>query len=329
VARPPDATVPITVITLGFDPAVRVGPFDVRWETLGLAVALFVAVLLAAVFARGGGRARGLSPLRMDDLFFLAVAVVPGAVVGGRAAIALVYLDYYRAHPGALLDPTHGSLSLLGAVVGGTATAAYMCRLLEVPARRWLDAAAVPLLVAIGLGKLAYLLGGGGQGAPWAGRWAVAFAGPGPWLSPLPAVPAYPSQVLEAVWTLFGALVVIALSVPSVHRWLPRRFRQPDRMPGAADEPAGETVPGALRFGSLWVVALAWWLVGRVLVGFTWADPPVVAGLRAEQAGALVVLVGLLVSATWWTRPRRHRGPHAQLPRGSGAPPADDASARP
>jgi prolipoprotein diacylglyceryltransferase len=322
--------VPITVITLRFNPTVRVGAFDVRWETLGLAAALFVALIIAAAFVRASGREHGLSRLRMDDLFFLAMAGVPGAVVGGRAVLALAHFDYYRVHPGALVDPAQGSLSLLGAVLGGTLTAAYMCRLLEVPARRWLDTAAIPLLVAIGLGKLAYLLGGGGQGAPWDGRWAVAFAGPGPWLSALPAVPAYPSQVYEAAWALLGASVVLVLSVPRVHRWLPRRLRQADPGPGtaggsvhetvpaAADQPAGESIPGALRFGSLWMAAVAWWLVGRLLVGSTWADPPVVAGLRAEQVDALAVLVVLVGAAAWWTRPHRPHEPVGTTASGTG-----------
>jgi prolipoprotein diacylglyceryltransferase len=351
------------VITLTFDPTVAVGPFAVRWETLALAAALFVSLLAFAAFARLSGRGTFVSRLRLDDLLFLAMAAVPGAIVGGRAVLALVYLDYYSAHPGALVDPFQGSLSLLGAVLGGTVTAAYMARLLEVPARRWLDAAAVPLLVAVGLGKLAYVLGGGGQGLPWDGAWSLVFAGPGPWLSPSPSVPAHPSQVYEGAWNLLGAALVLALwfrqrrhltgrnepeglgdfavgnepsirddpaaggerpargertaravpgaSAPSPGRgrvglppavvsrptgsppvWSVLQVSPPAASPVPADGEEGTAGPG---LGAVYAAALAWFVLGRVLVGFTWADASVVAGLDAEQVAALAVLALLVV----------------------------------
>ena len=340
------------VVTLAFDPTFAIGPFAVRWETLALAAGLFVSLLALAAFARVSGRGATLSRLRLDDLFFLTMAAVPGAIVGGRAVFALVYVDFYSTHPGALVDPSQGSLSLLGAVLGGTVTAAYMARLLEVPARRWLDAAAVPLLVAIGLGKLAYVLGGGGQGLSWDGPWSLAFAGPGPWLSPSPSVPAHPSQLYEGAWNLLGAALVLAL-------WLRQRRRLAARSepegrgdltvrnePSARSERAARAVPATSApspgpgrvglppavvtrptgsppvwlvlqvspqvvspvpaddeeaaagpgFGSVYAAALAWFMLGRVLVGFTWADAPVVAGLDAEQVAALAILALLVVA---------------------------------
>ena len=296
---------PSAVVTLDFDPTLHAGPFAARWETLGLAAAFFAALLIAAVLARAAGRRAGLSRLRLDDLLFLTLAAVPGAVLGGRLVAALDYPDYYRAHPGALLDPGQGSLSLLGAVLGATLTVAYMCRLLEIPARRWLDVAAVPLLVAIGLGKLAYLLGGGGQGLPYDGRFALAFAGPGPWLSPLPAVPSQPSQVYEAAWALAGVLLLLALAAGPLQRRLPARLRQEGAWLERRRARGREVNPGALRSGYLYLAALAWWLLGRVVVGFTWRDAAAIAGLRPEQVAALVALAAVVLVAAWWTRTGR------------------------
>ena len=293
------------IVTLDFDPTLHAGPLAVRWETLGLAAAFFVALLVTAVLARAAGRRAGLSRLRLDDLLFLALAAVPGAVVGGRLVLALDYYDYFRLHPGALLDPAQGSLSLLGAVLGATLAVAYMCRLLEIPARRWLDVAAVPMLVAIGLGKLAYLLGGGGQGAPWDGGWAIAFTGPGPWLSSLPAVPAQPSQVYEAAWALVGVPLVVVVTGRPLLRRLPERFRQEGAWLAAHWAHGREGDPGHLRFGYRFLAALAWWLLGRVVVGFTWREATSVAGLRPEQVGALVALAAVVVVAAWWTRTGR------------------------
>ena len=49
------AAVPLSVITFQFDPLAHVGDWNVRWETIGIAVAIFVALVAAAVLA---GRAR-------------------------------------------------------------------------------------------------------------------------------------------------------------------------------------------------------------------------------------------------------------------------------
>ena len=304
------------IVTLDFDPTLYAGPFAARWETLGLAAAFLAALLVAALLARAAGRRAGLSRLRLDDLLFLVLAAVPGAVLGGRLVAGLDYLDYYRIQPGALLDPSQGSLSLLGAVLGATLAVAYMCRLLQAPARRWLDVAAVPLLLAIGLGKLAYLLGGGGQGAPWAGGWALAFAGPGPWLSPLPAVPSQPSQVYEAAWALAGVLLVLALAAGPFQRRLPERFRQEGTWLAAHWAHGREVDPGRLRFGYGYLAALAWWLLGRVVVGFSWRDAALFAGLRPEQVAALVALAAAVMVAAWWTRVGRvsGAGPGAPAP---------------
>ena len=187
------------VIELAFDPIVTLGDWHVRLQTIGLAVVIFAALLLAArIAARTPVDARrppeAIDPatgdhnhLRRDDLLYIAVAALPGAVVGGRLGWALVHLEYVTANPGALLDPAVGGFGLPLAVVGGTLTAALVATLLDTPIPRWLHALILPLLFGIAGGKLAMVLGGDGQGVPWDGPWATAYLGAGPWLSLAPA----------------------------------------------------------------------------------------------------------------------------------------------
>ena len=62
--------------------------------------------------------------------------------------------------------------------------------------------AAVPVLFAIGAGKLTMVLTGSGQGPPSVDGWSTAYLGPGPWGSLAPALPSVPSQALEGIATL-------------------------------------------------------------------------------------------------------------------------------
>lgn len=263
------------VLTLSFDPVIALGETaSVRLETIAIAVVLFVGLILAA----WQGRRSGQPPPRVDDLIFMVVGSVPGAIVGGRLGYVLDHLAYYQAHPGAILDPAQGGLSLTLALPFGLLTGALIGRLLGSPIGRWMHALALPLLLVLAGGKLAGILGGTGQGAPTDLPWATRYVGPGPWGSLAADLPAHPSQAYEA----------IAIGVAVVALWLLSSAPLISRRDGAA----------------MWA-AIGLWCLARVVVGFTWRDPETVGFLRVEQALALVV--GLLAVAGLADRARAHR----------------------
>jgi prolipoprotein diacylglyceryltransferase len=265
-------TVPIAVIELSFDPLLRFGELSVRLETLALAAAILAGLLAAAAIARrtparrdeSSGDQPG-STLRLDDLLFIVLGVLPGAVLGGRAGHALVHLDYYAANPAALLDPAGGSLELGLAVVGGTLSGVAVARLLDGSIGSWLRVAAAPLLLVLSLGKLAMALGGRGQGVPTDLPWATAYLGAGPWASLAPTAASHPSQVYEAG---IAAVVLVALAILFARG----AFRARDARP--------------------FLVALLLWALGRVVVGETWRDPELLGPFGGGQLIALAIVLG-------------------------------------
>jgi prolipoprotein diacylglyceryltransferase len=281
------------VIELSFDPIAELGDWHVRLQTIGLAVAILVALLVAAWIAGRTSIDARLAPdavdlagtenhLRRDDLLYIAVAAMPGAVVGGRIGWAIVNLGYVTATPGSLLDFGTGGFELSLAVVGGTITGVAVARLLDTPVAGWLHSLIVPVLLAIAGGKLAMVLGGDGQGTPFDGAWATAYLGAGPWLSLAPAIPSHPSQVYEALATI---AVVVGLAV----------------LLGA----------GAFhgRRGGAFFAGLALWCGVRVLVGFTWRDPVVLGPFSADQLLGLAIGVGALAILAGLSVGRRERQP--------------------
>ena len=69
---------PIAVIVFDFDPYAQLfGDLTVRWGAIALAGVIAAALVLAGILARAAG-------LRADDVVFIAVGIVPGAVIGGR-----------------------------------------------------------------------------------------------------------------------------------------------------------------------------------------------------------------------------------------------------
>lgn len=215
--------------------------------------------------------------LRADDLLFIVAGGIAGAVVVGRLGWVLLYLDFYRDHQDQILDASVGGLTLAGGVVGGVVAGMAMAAVLGAPVVRWLGVAIVPLLLALGLGKLAMVLGGAGQGLPNDASWSTAYAGPGPWGSLAPLIPSHPAQVYEALTSAGALLVVLLLAL------IPAFRRHP---------------------AALFAVGVGLWAAGRFAVAFTWRDPALVGDLNGDQvvtagiaAVAIVWLLGIVVKA--------------------------------
>ncbi len=251
---------PTAVLAFDFDPWLHLGDGAVRWETVAIAAAIFVSVVLAGVAARS-------SRLRVDDLLFVILGIVPGAVVGGRLGYVLLHPAFFTAAPGRILDPGVGSLELTIGVVGGALTGSLVAMLLDGRPGPWLRVATFPTLLVLGTGKLAMVLGGTGQGLPTSGEPATVYLGAGPWGSLGPAVPSIPAQALEAAAT---GIVIVLIALVS----LVPALRRPD--------------------GRSFVLALAGWAIGRAIVASTWRDPVVAGSFRAEQVIDVVVAIGSL-----------------------------------
>ena len=194
---------PIASILFEFDPLLRLSDgIVVRWQIVALVAVIVAGLTVGGLIARREG-------LRADDLLFITVATVPGAVVGGRLGYVLLHLDYYGANTTAIMDPGQGALELGLAVVGGAFSGAYVAALLGAPLGRWMRTAALPLLFVLGAGKLAMVLGGVGQGQPVDLPWATAYAGAGPWGSLAANLPSHPAQAYEGLATLAWLLVLV------------------------------------------------------------------------------------------------------------------------
>jgi prolipoprotein diacylglyceryltransferase len=302
---------PAGLIQLSFDPILSIGDVHVRLETLGIAAAILVALVAATLIARGtpvdvtrpadapGAEPGELNGLRADDLLYISVAALPGAVVGGRLGYALLHLDYYSANLPAILDVGRGGLQLSLGVVGGMVTATIVASLLGTHIGRWLHAVITPLLLALAAGKAAMILGGSGQGQPADVSWATAYVGSGPWGSLAPGLTSHPSQAYEALATVVVLLVV---------SW----FLALDAFKG--------------RNGGAFFFGIGLWAVARALVAMTWRDPQVVGPLRADQVISIVIAVVafLLVAAIGGVSVARGRRARAA---GDPAAPAPAAAA--
>ena len=277
---------PIAVVTFQFDPYAHLfGDLTVRWGTIALAGVIVASLVLAGILARSGD-------LRPDDVAFVAVGIVPGAVVGGRLGFLVLHAGFYGSAPERLLDPAVGGLELGLAVVGGFLTGSYVASLLGAPVGRWLHLAAAPLLLGLAAGKLTMVLTGTGQGLPSDAGTATAYLGSGPWGSLVPALPSQPSQAFEGIVT-FAILALVAIALMS------GAFRRRD--------------------GRLFFVAIGAWAIARAIVSTSWRDPVVAVGLGAGGLIAVAIAVGSALALVVLTIRRRSVASDAADGRSTGA----------
>ena len=263
------------VITFDFGALLWIGQLAIRWETLALAVVIVLSISLTGLIAGRmpavneaypelGGSERGVWHLRRDDLLFILLGVIPGAVIGGRIGYVVVHWDYYSVNLQYILDPGQGSLELTFAVIFGAAAGVLVALVLGAPVGRWLHIATIPLLLGLALGKFAMVLGANGQGAPSDLPWATRYLGDGPWGTLTPEIPAHPAQVYEGLLT-FAVLLLIGSML------LVGRFRDQD--------------------GRVFFAATSLWALARVEAAFLWQDPDIFGPFKADQLVSLLIAV--------------------------------------
>jgi phosphatidylglycerol:prolipoprotein diacylglycerol transferase len=84
----------LSVITIGVDPTIELGPLTLAWHGITIGLGIVVGALAAGVEARRRG-------IETGPLYTIGMIVVAGAVIGGRA--------FYLAEHDQLLDRANGS----------------------------------------------------------------------------------------------------------------------------------------------------------------------------------------------------------------------------
>jgi phosphatidylglycerol:prolipoprotein diacylglycerol transferase len=141
-------TVAPSVITLGLDPTIEIGPVTIAWHGLTIAVGILVGALAAAYDARR----RGLEPERM---YTVAAIVVVGALIGGRVFYLLEHglLD----DAGAWFSST--GFTFYGGFIAAALGIAYYVRRERLGAS-YLDAVAAGLPLGIAVGRIGDVING-------------------------------------------------------------------------------------------------------------------------------------------------------------------------
>jgi len=197
------------VIVIELDPYLIRDPFAIRWYTILLFTGIGVGFFLLWKLARK-------YELDPSDSLFLALATVPGGLIGARLLHVIDYFDYYRANPGLIPRFWEGGFAQYGMIFGGIATALVLHAFWrKVPFIRLLDLVPAPVLVGLSIGRIGCITLGCCYGSATDLPWGFVFAHPDSFINiaapELRGVPVHPAQVYEIVSFLALAGVLLCM----------------------------------------------------------------------------------------------------------------------
>lgn len=259
-------------MTISLGPYAFNSPF-ITWAALFMIAGIFIG---GALFARAASR----HGVERRTAFGIVLVSVFGGLAGARLFHILDYLDFFADAPFHIVYLWEGGYSLWGGVLGGLTAGLWKAGREGLDRAPVADAAVVPGLVGLAIGRLGGVLGGDPPAAASSLPWAVAYDHPGSAAFANGAA-VHPAALYEMLWDVAVALCVV--------RW-GRRL------------PEGAAMP----------FALAAWAAGRFFIAFVRLDP-VTLGLQQAQWVGLAVVAAVALWA--WRSRLRARGGDGPSPR--------------
>lgn len=258
------------MITINIDPVIfSIGHFMLRWYSLIVVTAIVTGVWLTAREAERKGFKKG-------DIYDSALYVVLAGLFGARLFHVLDHWPHeYAANPVRALYIWEGGLAIWGAVIFGLVAVGIIAwrRSWRFPAL--LDAAALGLVLAQAIGRIACVITGDAMGKATSGPFGFAYTSPNA-MVPKPGAYYTPMPVYEMITNL--AIFVLL--------WQLRKRDWPD--------------------GLLFLVYLSLYSLMRFFLAFTSSYQIIAFGLTQSQIIAIMSLA-VAVPLIVWTQYRQSK----------------------
>lgn len=249
----------------------ELGPIEVHWYGVIIALGIYIAVTLADKEATRKG-------YRKDFIIDLVMWVLPIAFLGARLYYVVFNLDYYLAHPGEIIQIWNGGIAIYGGLLAGAATAYWFCKKEGVSFALFLDIAAPVVLLAQAMGRWGNFINQEAHGGAVSRAFLESLFLPN-WIIEqmnINGVYYQPTFLYESVWSAIGVVILLVL----------RRRKH------------------LLRVGDIAIIYTMWYSFGRFFIEGLRTDSLMLFGLiRVSQALSIVLFVGALI--VWWLRSRR------------------------
>ncbi len=263
-------------IAIPFDPDIFGGAnFSLSWHGFMSFVAVGVAVYLSARWAR---QAR----IEPEFVYNTAMWAILGGIVGARIVHVADNWGQYSGNVGSMFQVWEGGIGLWGGILGGWLAGMAYAYFAKYPIGRLMDVVAPAMLIGQTIGRIGDIINGEHWSRATDLAWGWYFthdSSPARWGAQRdhgdPEAPVHPTVVYEMIWNMLSLGVLFLL----------RGRLKPD--------------------GSLWMVYLALYSVGRFGIQWLRMDPVKFWGL---QEAHIIAILALLVAVPFLMIKTRWRG---------------------
>ncbi|MDS9470879.1 prolipoprotein diacylglyceryl transferase [Sporosarcina pasteurii] len=241
--------------------AFSLGALEIRWY--GIIIAL--GIVLAFVVVQKEMVKRGM---HSDFLTDLLVWAVPISIISARIYYVIFSWDYYKEHPGQIIQIWEGGIAIHGALIGAFVTTYIYTKRHGVSFWKTVDIAAAGLLIGQIIGRWGNFMNQEAHGGPVSEKFLETTIIPN-WIMTqmtIDGVTYHPTFLYESLWNIIGLIIIIIL----------RR--------------------GKLKRGETFLFYLIWYSVGRFFIEGMRTDSLYVVGeLRAAQLVSFATIVFAII----------------------------------
>lgn len=249
------------MIHIGLDPDIaKIGSFTIGWHGILMFIGIAVGLALTLPLARRLG-------IQDEITYTAAIWAVIFGFAGARLTHVIDNWSYYSQDPVEILAIQKGGLGWYGALIGGILGVAIYARLKKFSLARFADATAPGIILGLSIGRIGCTLNGDSPGTSTSMPWGFVYTNTPFVPFELLGVPTHPAAVYEILWNM---VILVVL-------WRLWRRLSPD--------------------GSLFLVSLVMYSVGRFVISWYRAEPPVLGPLHQSHIISIIIFaiaVGLL-----------------------------------
>jgi phosphatidylglycerol:prolipoprotein diacylglycerol transferase len=241
--------------------AFSLGTLEVRWY--GILIAL--GIVLAFIVVQREMVKRGMHPDFLTDLLIWAV---PLSIISARIYYVIFTWDYYKDHPGQIIQIWEGGIAIHGALIGAFLTTYFYTKRKGVSFLKIVDIAAAGLLIGQIIGRWGNFLNQEAHGGPVSEKFLETTIIPN-WIMnqmTIEGVTYHPTFLYESMWNIVGLIILLLL----------RRVN--------------------LKRGEMFLFYLVWYSTGRFFIEGMRTDSLYVIGeLRTAQVVSIAaIIIGLV-----------------------------------
>lgn len=186
--------------------ALKLGPLEIHWYGVIIALGMFLAIFLSMKEAEKRG-------IEEDTIIDMALWAIPIALIGARLYYVLFEIGYYLENPSQIIAVWNGGLAIYGGLIAGGLTVYWFTKKQGISIWLMLDILAPNVLLAQSLGRWGNFINQEAHGGEVTRNFLENLRLPEFIVNQMEINGIYyhPTFLYESLWSLIGFIVLIIL----------------------------------------------------------------------------------------------------------------------